>query len=152
MLLPMHYFILYYGRVIFRVCVCVHHIFFIHFSAHGHLVCFHVLAILSCTAMNPGVACIFLNEFLSHKDNLSKRHIELSKSPLTCPRILRCLRDHVLSLSLNSHLKIFVYVSGILNQHSYGMQSDYFVLHSLLNLFSMGLDFPLLKMETPLPN
>ena len=97
------------------VCVCVHHIFFIHLSAHGHLGCFHVLAILNCTAMNPGVACIFLNEFLSHKDNLSKRHIELSKSPLTCLRILRCLRDHVLSLSQNSHLKIIVSVSGILN-------------------------------------
>ena len=98
------------------VCLCVPHIFFIYLSTHGHLNCFHVLAILSCTACTTqGLHVSFWMSFLSHKDNLSKRHIELSKSPLTCPRILRCFRDPILSLSLKSHLKIFVYTSGILN-------------------------------------
>ena len=35
--------------------VCVHHIFFIHSSVHGHLGCFHVLAVVNSAAVNTGV-------------------------------------------------------------------------------------------------
>ena len=39
-------------------CICVYHIF-IHSSVHGHLGCFHVLAILSSAAVNIAVHVSF---------------------------------------------------------------------------------------------
>ena len=45
------------------VCVCVSHIFFIHSSVNGHLVCF--LAIVNSAAMNTGVHVSFQTIVLS---------------------------------------------------------------------------------------
>ena len=41
------------------VCVYTHHIFFIHSSVHGHLGCFHVLALVNSAAMNVEVHISF---------------------------------------------------------------------------------------------
>ena len=43
------------------VCVCVCHIFFIHSSVNGHLGSFHVLAIVTSSAMKIGAHLSFLN-------------------------------------------------------------------------------------------
>ena len=41
------------------ICTHTHHIFFIHSSVNGYLVCFHVFAIISSDAMNIGVHISF---------------------------------------------------------------------------------------------
>ena len=41
------------------MCVCVYHMFFIRLSVHGHLACFHVLAVVNSAAVNIGVNISF---------------------------------------------------------------------------------------------
>ena len=55
------------------VCVCVHHIFFIHSSVSGHLGCFHVSAVANTAAMNIGVPISFSIMFFS--ENIHKSGI-----------------------------------------------------------------------------
>ena len=56
MLLQWHYFVLFYGRVIFH-CIYVPHL--LYSSVDGHLSCFHVLAIINSAALNIGVHVSF---------------------------------------------------------------------------------------------
>ena len=51
----------------------MYHIFLIHSSVNGLLGCFHVLAIVSCAAVNIG--CMFLFK------------LEFSSFPGICPRV-----------------------------------------------------------------
>ena len=56
MLLQMALFHSSYGWVVFHcVCVYIYHIFLIQLAIDGHLVCFHVLAIVSSATTNTGV-------------------------------------------------------------------------------------------------
>ena len=49
----------FYDWVILHLYMCG--IFFIHLSVHGHLCCFHVLAIVNSAAMNIGCVCVLSN-------------------------------------------------------------------------------------------
>ena len=42
------------------LCVCTHHIFFIHLSVNGHSGCFHALTVVNSATMNVGVYVSFL--------------------------------------------------------------------------------------------
>ena len=47
------------------MCVCLCHIFFIHSSVHGHLDCFHVLAIINISAVTLEVQiCPYDSDFI----------------------------------------------------------------------------------------
>ena len=96
------------------MCVCVYRIFFIHSSVDGHLGCFHVLSIVSSSAVNIGCMCLF----------------ELWFSPDICPGV--GLLDHMVILYLVFKGTSILFSILVINLYSYQQyRSACFCLHPL---------------------
>ena len=96
--------------------VYTYHIFFIHSSVHGHLGCFHILAIINCVALHIGVQVSFQTKVCSGY----------------MPRngIARSYDNPIFNFLRNLHT---VFHSGYNNLHSH---RD-FSLHPLQHFFSV---------------
>ena len=82
--------------------LCMYHSYFIHSSVHGHLGCFHVLAIVNSTAVSIGVHVSF--------------SVLVSSGYLPRSVLLGHMRVFIPSLLRNLHP---VFHSGCINLHSH---------------------------------